>query len=247
MERQQFTFYRSYYDAIKRLPKREQAPLLLAICAYALDEEEKKLDGIPFSIFTLIKPTLDSGRAKAKNRENKTRTNQEQTKNKTETEPKETKNKTTTKPKQNRKEGEKEIESERENDSSFPPKSPQGDVFAEFAKGNPNLLEALQDFEQMRKQIKRPMTDKAKSLLVGRLDKLAKSPEAQIAILQQSILHNWQDVYDLKEDATDRRGQKPIQRVQRHDDALNDFEKAAVAKLMARHEKEELGHETAGA
>ncbi|MGL5995965.1 MAG: DUF6291 domain-containing protein, partial [Pseudomonas proteolytica] len=38
MERKQFTFYRSYLDAIRRLPKKEQGNIVLAICNYALDE-----------------------------------------------------------------------------------------------------------------------------------------------------------------------------------------------------------------
>ena len=38
--RQQFTFYRSYYDAIQEIPKEEQAAIVLAVCAYAIYEEE---------------------------------------------------------------------------------------------------------------------------------------------------------------------------------------------------------------
>lgn len=64
-ERKQFTFYRSYYDAIKTLPKREQTDLLLALCSYGLDKEERKLSGTAAAIFTLIKPTLDAGWRKA--------------------------------------------------------------------------------------------------------------------------------------------------------------------------------------
>ena len=136
----------------------------------------------------------------------------------------------------------KDKDKDKDKDKKSPPKSPRGDVFGEFAQGNNRLLEALKDFEDMRKQIKKPMTDKAKTLLVGKLGKLAESPEAQIAILQQSILHSWQDVYALK--AVDEK--KPIQRVQRHDEELSEFEKAAISRLMARHRKEE-GNETGSA
>ena len=62
MNRAQFTFYRSYYEAIKELPKKEQTAVLLAICAYALDYEEPKLTGTASAIFTLIRPTLDASR-----------------------------------------------------------------------------------------------------------------------------------------------------------------------------------------
>lgn len=65
LKRLQFTFYRSYYDAIKVLPKREQTAVLLALCAYALDKEEPNLTGTAGAIFTLIRPTLDSGWKKA--------------------------------------------------------------------------------------------------------------------------------------------------------------------------------------
>lgn len=101
MKREQFTFYRSYYEAIKTLPAKELKSVLLAICSYALDEEAPVLSGIANSVFILIRPTLDSGRKKAGNRVNKRRTEQEQNENKTG---------------QNRKEdeGEREVERERE-------------------------------------------------------------------------------------------------------------------------------------
>lgn len=65
VNRTQFTFYRSYYDAIKVLPKKEQTAVLLALCAYALDKEEPNLTGTAGAIFTLIRPTLDVGWKKA--------------------------------------------------------------------------------------------------------------------------------------------------------------------------------------
>ena len=64
--RNQFTFYRSYYDAIQALSKRDQSALILAVCAYGLYETEPKgLSNAAFTAFNLIKPTLDSGRKKA--------------------------------------------------------------------------------------------------------------------------------------------------------------------------------------
>ena len=83
MRRDQFTFYRSYYEALKHLPKRDQTTVLMAVIGYALDETEPNLSGVPLSVFTLIRPTLDSGRNKSKNRRNKTGTNEEQIENKT--------------------------------------------------------------------------------------------------------------------------------------------------------------------
>lgn len=66
--RNQFTFYRSFYDAISDLPKTQQAATILAVCAYALYEEEpQKLPRASMACFKLMKPVLDAGRAKAEN------------------------------------------------------------------------------------------------------------------------------------------------------------------------------------
>lgn len=66
--RNQFTFYRSYYDAIQELPKEERADIVLAICGYGLYEAEPEgLSAVGSAFFKLARPTLDSGRRKAEN------------------------------------------------------------------------------------------------------------------------------------------------------------------------------------
>ena len=63
--REQFTFYRSYYDAAVGLPEEEQAALIMAIAGYALYEVEPELEGAPAAIFRVIRPILDSSRRKS--------------------------------------------------------------------------------------------------------------------------------------------------------------------------------------
>lgn len=67
MERGQFTFYRSYWQALQNLPKKERLAAYEAICDYALNGEEHALTGAAATAFILIRPTLDSGRKKAAN------------------------------------------------------------------------------------------------------------------------------------------------------------------------------------
>lgn len=59
--------YRSFYEAIKTLPKENQADLWGAICEFALNEKEVQLDGISSAIFTLIKPQLEANLKRFKN------------------------------------------------------------------------------------------------------------------------------------------------------------------------------------
>jgi hypothetical protein len=65
---------------------------------------------------------------------------------------------------------------------------------------NDDLRQALNDFLEMRKKIKKPMTERALNMLLSKLDELAATDEVKIKLLDQSILHNWQTVYPLKEE-----------------------------------------------
>lgn len=119
MKREQFTWYRSYYEALRTLPAKDFQIAVLAICAYALDEEVPDLSGVPYSVFTLIRPTLDSGKIKAANRANKRKTNREQSENKLGTNEEQTDNKPEQTSKEREGEGEREEESEREGENDM--------------------------------------------------------------------------------------------------------------------------------
>ena len=73
----------------------------------------------------------------------------------------------------------------------------KGDIF----------LKAWKDFKEMRKKIKKPMTEKAEEMLLTSLNKLSKDHKEQIAILNQSIFHCWQGVFPLKDRPADSEAQ----------------------------------------
>lgn len=56
------------------------------------------------------------------------------------------------------------------------------------------------DYIKMRKLIKKPMTDRAVTMLINKLYKLSNNNQIQIKILEQSILKNWTDIYPYKEE-----------------------------------------------
>jgi len=60
-------FYRSFYEAIKELPKDNQAEIYNAIFEYSLNFKEIELSGVSKTVFILIKPLLS---ANIKNYEN---------------------------------------------------------------------------------------------------------------------------------------------------------------------------------
>ena len=62
------------------------------------------------------------------------------------------------------------------------------------------LQETINDFAEMRKSIKKPLTKRAIKILEKKLDRLAKTDQEKIEILEQSILNCWQGVFPLVDD-----------------------------------------------
>lgn len=54
------------------------------------------------------------------------------------------------------------------------------------------------EYKEMRKKIKKPMTDRAEELILKKLEKITSNEKEQVLILEQSIMNSWQGVYPLK-------------------------------------------------
>lgn len=78
-------------------------------------------------------------------------------------------------------------------------------VFDSYSE-NSDLRQALRDYSQMRNKIKAPLTERAVTLLLNKLDALASTDDLKIKLLEQAIMSNWKSVYPLKEE----KQQKPI-------------------------------------
>jgi hypothetical protein len=65
-------------------------------------------------------------------------------------------------------------------------------------KNYPEIAQNLKAFIEMRKKIKKPITDYALKLLISKLQKLSNDKDLQNRILEQSIMNNWQGVFELK-------------------------------------------------
>lgn len=97
---------------------------------------------------------------------------------------------------------EKELEMLKDNKKERKSKSKSYDEqIAEYTQ-NDELQNALKAFVQMRSFIKKPMTEYALKLMLKKLDELGHNDTAKIAILNQSITHNWQGIFPLKDEYT---------------------------------------------
>ena len=59
--------------------------------------------------------------------------------------------------------------------------------------------DAWQGFEDMRKTIRKPLTDRSRKLIVYELDRIKTAGHCPNAALDQSTCHCWADVYQPRE------------------------------------------------
>lgn len=89
--RESVVFYRSFYEAIRRLPAEQFKASALAILEYGLDGKEPETDGIERTVFCMAKPQIDAnnrryengtkgGRPKTKTNLTETKDNRDETK-----------------------------------------------------------------------------------------------------------------------------------------------------------------------
>ena len=87
--------------------------------------------------------------------------------------------------------------------------------------------DALDEFIKMRKAIKKPMTDRAITILLKKLNELGNTEAERVAILNQSIEHCWQTVYPLKDEKSKSGGyagkKNEFHNFQQHEYSDEDF------------------------
>lgn len=62
------------------------------------------------------------------------------------------------------------------------------------------LKKALDNFVEMRKKIRSPLTENAMQLALNKLKKLSTDETTQIEIINETVLKGWKSFYPLKED-----------------------------------------------
>ena len=71
---------------------------------------------------------------------------------------------------------------------------------AEWCGDNDELKSAFDAFIDMRKKIKRPLTERALNQIIKKLETYAENGDDPVEVLDQSTEHCWQTVYELKKE-----------------------------------------------
>lgn len=201
MAKEYFCAYHSYLKSIRNLSDAECGRLFKALLQYSAGEQLINLQGREGIAFDFICEQIDRDNEKyaercRTNRENGTKANatecRQSVPNGTE--------RPRTVPNAPQGKGEREGEREREGNTSSgsnpPPTPPRGRVDVPEA-----LMENWNGFCEMRKKIKKPLTDRAAKMILNELERLAPGDNhTKGLILDQSVKRCWQDVYPLKGD-----------------------------------------------
>lgn len=98
---------------------------------------------------------------------------------------------------------------------------------------NEDLKQTLLEFIKMRQLIKKPLTDRALNLILSKLDTLATTDRAKVDILNQSIVHNWQGVFPLKDYSSSRQQQPQQARPETESDRIRRQQADEFAAMLA--------------
>ena len=102
------------------------------------------------------------------------------------------------------------------------------DAVVEEYTTNAELKAAIFDFIKFRKAIKAPLTDRALTLCLNKLDKLANNDLEKIAVLNQSIERGWRGLFEVKDNSFNASASKSNNTVPTEDDY--DFERGSFWK-----------------
>lgn len=154
-ERKQFTFYRSFYEAVSRIRRKSvRADVYDAICRYGLNGERPDLETLAPEAavaITLIMPVLETGKNKALNRIKTNENKREQTENKREQIDKEKDSEI-----ESKKESDIESDIERKCEKDMPVGAGEQSAFEEFWSEYPKKVgkqAALKAFEKVTEPV----------------------------------------------------------------------------------------------
>lgn len=176
--RESFVFYKSFYQSIKELDTEYQVEIYNAIFEFEFNGKVPDLSGVSKSIFTLIIPQLE---ANNKRYENGKKGGRPITKTKPNN------NQTITKVKPNVNDNVNVNVNVNDNDNV------NKNMYFEKLELNNIFLEFL----QIRKKLKAVNSDRAIKMLIKKLN--TYDDETKYKMIEQSIVHSWKDVYEIKE------------------------------------------------
>lgn len=197
MERTQFTFYRSFASALKRIRKdADRAKAYDAICDYALDGKEPDLSGLPDAAaiaFDLIRPVLDTSKRKSENGKRGANAKREKEGSKPKAKQKQASSKSKqndSKPEANAKRGETSSEKEKEKEKE---KELENECYLPLTPSLREIVKQWVTYKAERKEAYKPTgLQKLVSQIANATEKYGE--KAMADVIERSMAANYQGI-----------------------------------------------------
>ena len=190
-----FKFFASYLEAACELNAKDRGDFLFAVCQYGINGEEVPLKKSLRPLWLAIKPNINNSRKYQSNGEKGGRPK------KPPLQKSESPLSENEKPDKD-KDVDRDTEEKKESQAAAAAGEPDNrscDVFSTFADGDGELLQALQDYDRMRREKHKSLTDTMRRSLCQQLDEEFHRCE-WVQIIKQATRQGWLKFYPLDKD-----------------------------------------------
>lgn len=192
-----FKFFASYLEAACELNAKDRGDFLFAVCQYGINGEEVPLKKSLRPLWIAIKPNINNSRKYQSNGEKGGRPKKPPLQK---SESPLSENEKLDKDKE--KDVDRDTEEKKESKAAAAAGEPDNrscDVFSTFADGDGELLQALQDYDSMRREKRKALTDTMRRSLCQQLDEEFHRCE-WVQIIKQATRQGWLKFYPLDKD-----------------------------------------------
>lgn len=189
-----FSFYKSYYEALKEVPEKDKKDIIFAIINYVFEDKKPKFKGTNKIIWTLIEPNLNTSKNKSNSNSGAPIGNQNASKTL------ENKGNNDTIKKQSK-----------NNQNSIKNQSVPHDISYSYSYINNslsyiiinnknninNIYNLFKEYIKLREDNKYNISETIINRLVKKLNEYGKTDEDKIEIISQAINGKWKDFYNL--------------------------------------------------
>ena len=192
-----FKFFASYLEAACELNAKDRGDFLFAVCQYGINGEEVPLKKSLRPLWLAIKPNINNSRKYQSNGEKGGRPKKP---------PLQKSESPLSENEKPDKDKEKDVDRDTEEKKESQAAAAAGesdnrsrDVFSTFADGDGELLQALQDYDSMRREKHKSLTDTMRRSLCQQLDEEFHRCE-WVQIIKQATRQGWLKFYPLDKD-----------------------------------------------
>lgn len=192
-----FKFFASYLEAACELNAKDRGDFLFAVCQYGINGEEVPLKKSLRPLWLAIKPNINNSRKYQSNGEKGGRPKKP---------PLQKSESPLSENEKPDKDKEKDVDRDTEEKKESQAAAAAGesdnrsrDVFSTFADGDGELLQALQDYDSMRREKSKALTDTMRRSLCQQLDEEFHRCE-WVQIIKQATRQGWLKFYPLDKD-----------------------------------------------